>query len=80
MVPENEQPAADALEQGGESDSSFYLPKFPGSENLKPGDTVSLKVVSNDEDGVAVEPISEADEESSENDGGMMENFDNEVS
>ena len=57
-----EQPAAPpAEEQGGDAQSAdqpqgredtFFLPPdYPGIENLKKGDTVTLRVVGKDEDG-----------------------------
>lgn len=37
--------------EGGREDTFFLPPDYPGIENLKPGDTVTLRVVGKDEDG-----------------------------
>jgi len=60
-------------DQGG----SFYLPSdFPGAENLKPGDTITLTIVGKDADGdIEVQPAESAGATKK----GMMDHFDEEV-
>lgn len=78
--------AADALEQGpgqgdqeGDAGYTCYLPSdFPGAENLKAGDTITLKVVGKDADGDL--EVASADDSQPAQGGGMMDNFDKEVS
>lgn len=49
-----------------EQAETFFLPSgFPGSENLKPGDTVTLKVVGKDAEG-GIEVEAESPEEGDE--------------
>lgn len=80
--------AADQLEGASENqqpqgeDNSFYLPgDFPGAENLKAGDTITLKVVGKDKDGdIEVEHIpDDEDGNQPQQKPGMMDNFDKEV-
>lgn len=48
----NDGPDPSPDDSGDMSDQSFFLPaSFPGSENYKPGDTITLKVVGQDADG-----------------------------
>lgn len=80
--------AADQLEADSENqqpeaeDNSFYLPgDFPGAENLKAGDMISLKVVGKDKDGdIEVQHMPD-DEEGGQPKPkpGMMDSFDKEV-
>lgn len=69
----------DEQEQPGESKGyTCFLPgDFPGAENLKAGDSITLKVVGKDKDGDI--EVQHTAEEGGEDKPGMMDNFDDEV-
>lgn len=69
----------DEGQQDGQGYTCFLPGDFPGAENLKAGDTLTLKVVGKDKDGdIEVQHMDESAEESGE-DQGMMGHFDQEV-
>jgi len=72
-------PAPDETRSDQQGYTCFLPGDFPGAENLKAGDTLTLKVVGKDKDGdIEVQHMPEDGEEES-SDQGMMSNFDKEV-
>src|SRR5258705_3170753 len=87
--PQSAAPEGDEHQDGEQQDEgkgyTCFLPgDFPGAENLKAGDMLSLKVVGKDKDGdIEVQHIDEGEGEGNQKmragKSGMMDHFDEEV-
>lgn len=49
-------------DQPKEREDTFFMPHYPGSEDLQPGDTVQLRVVGKDSDGQCEVEVVKGDE------------------
>src|SRR5882672_6447997 len=85
-APQSANPDEGNQEQPDESKGyTCFLPgDFPGAENLKAGDSITLKVVGKDKDGdIEVQHVDEGDGEANQKmmagKSGMMDHFDEEV-